>query len=397
MPVNLQLRHAAPGPLCLAVLRQRAERLLRLAERPRAEFSLVLIDDNEMARANGTWRHRPEPTNVLSFPAETEPVPGAGTTGEELGDILISLDTARREAGTLGRPLHQHLTRLLVHGFLHLLGLDHERSDEEAAIMLAREEDLCARLCTWRTSSMTTLAVNVDHVATIRQARGCAEPDPVLAAGICELAGASGIVVHLREDRRHIQDRDVRLLRQTVKSMLNLEMATAREIVELALEIRPDLVTLVPEKRQELTTEGGLDLAANAQKIRTTIARMSAVGIPVSLFINPDEEQVQRARDLGAACVELHTGRYCDAQNATARETEFSLLALAAEQAFDLDLRVHAGHGLDYRNVRRVAALDTVSELSIGHAIIARAVLVGLEQAVREMLALVCGQGLAGA
>ncbi|OQX17737.1 MAG: pyridoxine 5'-phosphate synthase [Desulfobulbaceae bacterium A2] len=392
MPVNLQLRHPTPGPLCLELLRQRAERLLQLEHRPRAEFSLVLIDDDEMTQANGTWRQRPEPTNVLSFPADTEPLPGVRKTGEELGDILISLDSARREARELGRTPHQHLTRLLVHGFLHLLGLDHERSDEEAATMLAREEDLCGRLCTWRTFSMTTLAVNVDHVATVRQARGSSEPDPVFAAGICELAGASGIVVHLREDRRHIQDRDVRLLRQTVKTMLNLEMATAKEIVELALELGPDLVTLVPEKRQELTTEGGLDLAANAKKIAGTITRMSAAGIPVSLFINPDEEQVQRAHDLGAACVELHTGRYCDAPDAVSREAEFALLAMAAEQAYDLDLRVHAGHGLDYRNVRPVAELETISELSIGHAIIARAVLVGLDQAVREMLALVRGQ-----
>lgn len=391
MAVQLVLRHPSPGPLCLPLLRQRAELLLYLTGQERCEFSLVLLDDPEMAQANATWRHRQGPTNVLSFPGEDDALPSHGTDRRELGDILISLDTARREAESRGLSLHDHLTRLMVHGFLHLLGLDHERSEAEAAQMQAREDHLHSRLCSWRLYPMTTLAVNVDHVATVRQARGTTEPDPVHAAGICELAGASGIVVHLREDRRHIQERDVRLLRQTVKTMLNLEMATAREIVDLALDIRPDIVTLVPEKRRELTTEGGLDLRDSQGKIRKTIKEMTTCGIPVSLFIDPGAEQVRRALDLGAACVELHTGRYCDAPTRAHQEEQFALLAAAAEQAYELGLRVHAGHGLDYRNVGRVAALETVAELSIGHAIIARAVLVGLERAVREMLSQVTG------
>lgn len=236
---------------------------------------------------------------------------------------------------------------------------------------------------------MPFLTINVDHVATIRQARGGNEPDPVLAASLCELAGADGIVVHLREDRRHIQDRDVRLLRQTVKTRLNLEMANVPEIVDIALEVMPDMITLVPEKRKELTTEGGLDVLANAKKVGKTIAKMRKAGIPVSLFIDPDAIQVQAALDAGATYVELHTGRYCEARSMEEQEREFNLIEQTAELAYETGLRVNAGHGLNYRNVHPVAALPFIDELSIGHAVISRAVLVGLENAVREMLAIV--------
>ncbi|OGQ96639.1 MAG: pyridoxine 5'-phosphate synthase [Deltaproteobacteria bacterium RIFOXYD12_FULL_57_12] len=233
---------------------------------------------------------------------------------------------------------------------------------------------------------MIRLAVNVDHVATLRQARGGAEPDPVLAAGICELAGAEGIVVHLREDRRHIQDRDVRLLRQTVKTKLNLEMAAAEEIIAIAVEVKPDMVTLVPEKRQELTTEGGLNVAGQKKRLKEVIARLGAAGIPVSLFIDPASRQIKAAREVGATFVEIHTGRYCDVRGENERQQEFELIAAAAEEAFETGLRVNAGHGLNYVNTSRIAALETIEELSIGHAIMARAVFVGLDQAVREML-----------
>ncbi|KPK00207.1 MAG: pyridoxine 5'-phosphate synthase [Desulfobacterales bacterium SG8_35] len=233
---------------------------------------------------------------------------------------------------------------------------------------------------------MIKLAVNVDHVATLREARGISEPDPVIAAGICELAGAEGIVVHLREDRRHIQDRDVRLLRQTVKTKLNLEMGAAEEIIKFALDIQPDMVTLVPEKRKELTTEGGLNAAGQKKKLKTVIGRMSSAGIPVSLFIDPDPRQISAAKDVGATFVEIHTGRYADAASAETRDREFELIASAAEEAYEAGLRVNAGHGLNYVNTARIAALETIEELSIGHAIMARAVFVGLDQAVREML-----------
>jgi len=236
---------------------------------------------------------------------------------------------------------------------------------------------------------MLDLAVNIDHVATVRQARGTDEPDPVIAASICELAGAAGIVVHLREDRRHIQDRDVQLLRRTVKTRLNLEMAATREMIDIALQVRPDMVTLVPEKRQELTTEGGLDVKGGRKKIGRAIEQLNSGGIPVSLFIDPDPKQIRAARETGATYVELHTGSYCDAKTLDEQAREFNLIREAAAEAGETGLRVHAGHGLDYRNTPRIAALETIDELSIGHAIISRAIYVGLDQAVREMLALI--------
>jgi pyridoxine 5-phosphate synthase len=232
---------------------------------------------------------------------------------------------------------------------------------------------------------MTHLAINVDHVATVRQARGTNEPDPVTAAAICELAGAAGIVVHLREDRRHIQDRDVRLLKETVKTKLNLEMGNAKEIVAFALDLVPDMVTLVPEKRQELTTEGGLDVISQKKKLAKTIDKMSKNNIPVSLFVDPDPEQIRASLDVGATFVEIHTGRYCDAETELEQEEEFSLIEAAAQEAYQIGLRVNAGHGLDYTNTARIAALDTIEELSIGHAVISRAIFVGIDQAVREM------------
>ena len=235
---------------------------------------------------------------------------------------------------------------------------------------------------------MIKLAVNVDHVATLREARGISEPDPVMAAGICELGGAEGIVVHLREDRRHIQDRDVRLLRQTVKTKLNLEMGATEEIIKFALDIRPDMVTLVPEKRKELTTEGGLNIAAQKKKLKTVIGRMNDAGIPVSVFIDPASRQIRASKDVGATFVEVHTGRFSDATSEEEKDREFELIAAAAEEAYELGLRVNAGHGLNYFNTSRIAALETIEELSIGHAIMTRAIFVGLDQAVREMLGL---------
>jgi pyridoxine 5-phosphate synthase len=235
---------------------------------------------------------------------------------------------------------------------------------------------------------MTRLAVNVDHVATLRQARGGSSPDPVLAAGICELAGAEGIVVHLREDRRHIQDRDLFLLRQTVKTKLNLEMGAAREIIDIALAVKPDMVTLVPEKRKELTTEGGLNVSGQKKKISGVIEKMRRAKIPVSLFIDPDLRQVAAAGDVGASFVEIHTGRYCEAGEGRAEEREFQLIAAACEKARSLGLRVNAGHGLNYVNTARIAAIESIEEVSIGHALVAHALFVGLERAVQEMKAL---------
>ncbi len=365
--------------------------LLVLLGQENKEVSLVLLDDAAMAEFNERFRHKQGPTNVLSFPADK--VPGQEY---ELGDILVSVETAMREAREEGISVHHRICRLMAHGLLHLLGMDHDRSEEEALAMWDRELELMTLLRNTdyqpsRRKTMPHLAINVDHVATVRQARGIDQPDPVLAAGICELAGAEGIVVHLREDRRHIQDRDVRILRQTVKTKLNLEMAAVKEIVGIALDIGPDMVTLVPEKRKELTTEGGLDVLKGGKKLAKTIAKMNKAGIPVSLFVDPDAAQIEAAAEMGATFVELHTGRYCDAATEKERDREFRLIEESALLAFESGLRVNAGHGLDYLSTARIAALPTIEELSIGHAIISRAVLVGLDQAVREMLAIVKG------
>jgi pyridoxine 5-phosphate synthase len=361
-----------------ALLRARTSRLLYLLGQTERIVSIVLLDDREMAGYNQTYRHKEGPTNVLSFPAEV---------ADELGDILISVDTAWREAIEKNITLHQHLTWLIIHGLLHLLGYDHELSDEQAELMQDKEAQLFQAIQHIHSQgrTMPQLAINVDHIATIREARGGVEPDPVLAAGICELAGARGIVVHLREDRRHIQERDVRVLRQTVKTRLNLEMAAVKEIVEIALDVLPDMITLVPEKRKELTTEGGLDIISNEKKIRKTVGKMIEAGIPVSLFVDPNPEQIKAAVDVGATYVELHTGRYADATDAKEQDKEFQLIEQAAETAFAVGLRVNAGHGLNYLNVGRIAGISVIEELSIGHAVIARAAFVGLDQAVREM------------
>ncbi|MCU0725195.1 MAG: pyridoxine 5'-phosphate synthase [Planctomycetes bacterium] len=229
------------------------------------------------------------------------------------------------------------------------------------------------------------LGVNIDHVATIRQARRIDIPDPVEAAVLAELAGADGITVHLREDRRHIQDRDVRILRQTVKTKLNLELADVPEIVAIALEVKPEDCCVVPERRQEITTEGGLDVRAGIASLGRTVPRLTEGGIRVSLFVAPDPDQIRASADSGAAFVELHTGRYAEARGESARAEALRALGEAVDLARGLGLRVNAGHGLNYVNVRPVAALPEIEELNIGHAIIARAVLVGLDRAVREM------------
>jgi pyridoxine 5-phosphate synthase len=229
------------------------------------------------------------------------------------------------------------------------------------------------------------LGINVDHVATLRQARGGSEPDPVAAALLAELAGADAIVVHLREDRRHIQDRDLALLRQTVKTRLDLEMAADDAMVKNALAVRPDYVTLVPERRQELTTEGGLDVIGHRNRIKKIVAMLRDGGIPVSLFIEPDADQIKASKTAGAEWIELHTGRYANAQSDRQIEAEFQALATAARLAAKLKLRVNAGHGLNYRNVPRLTTVAEIEEYNIGHSIVARAVLVGMEQAVREM------------
>lgn len=232
---------------------------------------------------------------------------------------------------------------------------------------------------------MIKLGVNIDHIATLRQARGGVEPDPVAGAVIAELAGADGITVHLREDRRHIQDRDIRLLRETVRTRLNLEMAVSDEIIKIALFTKPEQCTLVPEKREELTTEGGLDCVKNFDKICAAVKKLSKGKISISLFIDPDPEQIKKAAKTGAEFIELHTGNYANAKEEKDIERELIKLKRCTALAKKSGLRINAGHGLNYINVRPVARIPDIEELNIGHSIISRAVLVGLDKAVREM------------
>ena len=230
------------------------------------------------------------------------------------------------------------------------------------------------------------LGVNVDHIATIRQARRAKEPDPVTAALVAELAGADQITVHLREDRRHIQERDVRLLRGLVKTRLNLEMAATDDMLRMALDILPDSATLVPERREELTTEGGLDVEDNRERLSPLVLALKGAGIRVSLFIDPSPSQVKASHRVGGNSIEIHTGRYADAEDETRRSTELERILDAAKLASRMGLRVHAGHGLDYENVGRIAEIGEIEELNIGHSIVGRAALVGMETAVRQML-----------
>jgi pyridoxine 5-phosphate synthase len=234
---------------------------------------------------------------------------------------------------------------------------------------------------------MPRLCVNIDHVATLREVRRGSEPDPAHAALIAEAAGCDGIVVHLREDRRHIKETDLYILKKIVKTKLNLEMSAADEIVGIACKVKPDQVTLVPEKRQELTTEGGLDVAANFKKIKQVLEKLEKHGIPVSLFIDPDKNQIDAAKKAGAGLIELHTGRYADAKNKKEQGKYFKEIQSAVRYAKDKGLTVFAGHGLNYSNVSRIAKIKDIKELNIGYSIICRAVLVGLKRAVREMKA----------
>jgi len=236
---------------------------------------------------------------------------------------------------------------------------------------------------------MPSLAVNVDHVATLREARNIDIPDPVTAAAIVELAGADGVVVHLRQDRRHIQDRDVRLLRETIKTKLILEMAATSEMVAIAVETKPDLVTFVPEKREELTTEGGLDLHLHKDIVADAIQSLQEAEIPVSIFVDPDLDQIKLAHRINANFVEIHTGTFCDAYKQKERSEAFDKIVNSAKLAHKLKLGVNAGHGLGYQTVKAFKGLSEIDEFSIGHSIISRAVLVGLDQAVRDMIALI--------
>lgn len=236
---------------------------------------------------------------------------------------------------------------------------------------------------------MAKLGLNVDHIATVRQARGGVEPDPVIAAAIGELAGADGITVHLREDRRHIQERDLEILRRTVQTKLNLEMAATAEMIAIASKVKPEQVTLVPEKREELTTEGGLDVIGNFETVADAVQKLKQADIIVSIFIDPDPEQLKAASRTGAEAVEIHTGKYSGLKKTAEVQTELKVIKQAVTIGNELGLTVHAGHGLNYLNILPLVTMPGIEEFNIGHSIISRAMFVGLDQAVREMLALI--------
>ncbi len=236
---------------------------------------------------------------------------------------------------------------------------------------------------------MAKLGVNIDHVATLREARKISYPDPVDAAQICEEAGCDSIVCHLREDRRHIKDHDVKRLKEVVRTRLNLEMSIAKDIVMIACRIRPDQATLVPEKRKELTTEGGLNVVKYEQQIAAVVKKINEKGISASLFINPSKAQIDASKKCGASIIELHTGEYANAHNPAARSRELEKIRQAVKYAVSMGLEVNAGHGLNYDNTKEIADIKGINELNIGHAIVARAVLVGMRQAVEEMLDLI--------
>ena len=238
---------------------------------------------------------------------------------------------------------------------------------------------------------MARLSVNIDHIATLRQARRAREPDPIAAALLAELAGAEGITVHLRKDRRHIQERDLEILRATIKTKLNLEMGTNEEVVKIALRVRPDLATLVPEKEEEITTEGGLDFSRNDSRLKEVISLLHDRKIMVSLFIDPTSSNIKKAHRYNSDTVEIHTGHYAETKNELEIATELEKMAGAAALARKLGLGVNAGHGLDYQNVKKVCLIEEIQEFSIGHSIIARACLVGIKEAVAEMLKLIGG------
>ncbi len=379
-------------------LKEKLEEALKLLNLGEKELHVLFLDDEGITHLNTLYLGRPYPTNVISFSQWEGPIPGGANP--HLGDIAVSWETAMREAQLYDLPQRHYLLALLVHGLMHLLGHEHERRPEAAALMVRNEIRLLKRLLGPRGQKIINfvrrreympakLAVNVDHVATVREARKVNYPDPVHAAVLVELAGAHGVVVHLREDRRHIQDRDVRLIREIVQTKMVLEMAATEEMIKIAKEIRPHQVTLVPERRQEITTEGGLKVKGRVAKVREAVEELKEAGLKVSIFIDPEVDQIKAASKTGADIVELHTGNYAEAPREEEQELELTRIEEAARVARELGFEVHAGHGLHYGNIGPVAAIPEIEEFSIGHAIIGRAIMVGLKEAVREMLCLI--------
>ncbi len=373
-------------------LRKDLKTAFKLLNIKKKVLSLTFVGNEEISELNKRYLSRAYPTNVLAFPVKEK------VSSYYLGDVVISIEKAEKEALSYGLHFYPYLLSLCLHGLLHLLGYDHERGIYSPWLMLKNEINLMEKICPEpqvlkflrrREYMPAKLAVNVDHVATVREARKTYYPDPVHAAVLAELGGADGIVVHLRLDRRHIKERDVRIIREIIKTKLILEMAIDKELINFAKEVKPYQVTLVPERPDEITTEGGLDLTDRVDLVKKAVEELNSAGIKVSLFMNPDEKALELAKKTGAQIVELHTGMYAEAEEEEKRLSELVRLENAARFAKDLGFIVHAGHGLNYENIGPVAAIPEIEEFSIGHSIVSRAIFVGFKEAVKEMKELI--------
>ncbi|MCS7198783.1 MAG: pyridoxine 5'-phosphate synthase [Caldimicrobium sp.] len=391
MKINLQVLEIEPSSKkTLTSFKKRLKQAFSILGLSGKTITIVITSDNKIREYNRRFLQRDYPTNVLAF--------REGDKGKYLGDVIISLERAKEEARVYELSFENYLLALMIHGLLHLMGYDHERGIYSPWLMLKNEIDLIERLCPdeallkflkGREYMPAKLAVNVDHVATVREARKTYYPDPVHAAVLAELGGADGIVVHLRLDRRHINERDVRIIKEVIKTKLILEMANTPELIKFAKEVKPYQVTLVPERVEEITTEGGLELEGRVEEIKVAVRELNRAGIKVSLFLNPEEKVLELAKKTGAQVVELHTGAYAEAKSEERRMEELNRLERAAYMAKDLGFIVHAGHGLNYENIGPVASIPQIEEFSIGHSIVARAIMVGMKEAVKEMKELI--------
>ncbi len=371
-------------------LKNLIKRSFKILQRKEKALTLVFTNDEIITSYNWKYLKRNYPTNVIAFPS-SDP--------QYLGDIIISLERAKRESEFYQIPFENYLIMLIFHGFLHLYGYNHEKGVFSPYLMVKNEIKLAKALgygkkevinfLQRREYMPAKLAVNVDHVATVREARKTYYPDPVHAAVLAELGGADGIVVHLRLDRRHIKERDVRIIKEIIKTKLILEMAIDKDLIKFAKEVKPYQVTLVPERVEEVTTEGGMALEGMVEEVKKVVKELNKAGIKVSLFINPEEKTLELAKKTGAQIVELHTGMYAEAEDEEKRMVEFERLERAAHLAKELGFIVHAGHGLNYENIGLVAAIPEIEEFSIGHSIVSRAIMVGMISAVREMKELI--------
>ncbi len=390
MSCNIEyIRIPSPSRSYVQSLRKKIHKAFKILGIPSKPLTIIITSDALITEFNLLFLKRNYPTNVLSFSGDKD----------YLGDVIVSAERAKEEAQTFGLPFEDYLLMLCLHGLLHLLDYDHEKGVYSPWLMLKNEIKLAEALCDDKEAIVrylrrreympAKLAVNVDHVATVREARKTYYPDPVHAAVLAELGGADGIVVHLRLDRRHIQERDVRIIREVIQTKLILEMALDNELVKFAKEIKPYQVTLVPERVEEVTTEGGMELEGRVNEVKGVVKELNRAGIKVSLFLNPDERTLKLARKTGAQIVELHTGRYAEAEDEETRLREFERLERAAHLTKDLGFIVHAGHGLNYENIGPVAAIPEIEEFSIGHSIVGRAIFVGMKEAVKEMKELI--------